>query len=303
VNLSRFVKLLFVLIVLAIAVMMYPPLRLSALVLAGRSPVCPLGQAVHAEENQKRQIEIKDEILKASKMVSKDEKYEQWQTPMGTYWIEAGSRYVLPFNLAEQKRKIYGTGPNFVQQGDIVLDCGANIGVFVRASLDAGAKTVVAIEPAPENIEALNRNFKDEIAAGRVIVYPKGVWDKDDFLTLHVDEHNSAADSFMITREGSRANDVKLPLTTIDKLVAELNLPKVDFIKMDIEGAEVKALNGGRATIAKDHPRMALSVYHAPDHPVEVPKAAKEAWTGYTIECGPCAVANGKIRPDILYFH
>jgi FkbM family methyltransferase len=303
VNLSRFVKLLFVLIVLAIAVMMYPPLRLSALVLAGRSPVCPLGQAVHAEENQKRQIEIKDEILKASKMVSKDEKYEQWQTPMGTYWIEAGSRYVLPFNLAEQKRKIYGTGPNFVQQGDIVLDCGANIGVFVRASLDAGAKTVVAIEPAPENIEALNRNFKDEIAAGRVIVYPKGVWGKDDFLTLHVDEHNSAADSFMITREGSRANDVKLPLTTIDKLVAELNLPKVDFIKMDIEGAEVKALNGGRATIAKDHPRMALSVYHAPDHPVEVPKAAKEAWTGYTIECGPCAVANGKIRPDILYFH
>jgi FkbM family methyltransferase len=272
-------------------------------VLAGRSPVCPLGQAVHAEENQKQQIEIKDEILKASKMVSKDEKYEQWQTPMGTYWIEAGSRYVLPFNLAEQKRKIYGSGPNFVQQGDVVLDCGANIGVFVRASLDAGAKTVVAIEPAPENIEALHRNFKDEISAGRVVVYPKGVWDKDDFLTLHVDEHNSAADSFMITREGSRANDVKLPLTTIDKLVAELNLPRVDFIKMDIEGAEVKALNGGKATIAKDHPRMALSVYHAPNHPVEVPKAAKEAWSGYSIECGPCAVANGNIRPDILYFH
>jgi FkbM family methyltransferase len=297
------VKLLFFLIVLAIAVMMYPPLHLSALVVAGRSPVCPLGNAVHAEENQKRQIEIKDEILKGSKMVGQDEKFEQWQTRMGTYWIPAGSRYVLPFNLAEQDRKIYGNGPNFVRSGDIVLDCGANIGVFVRASLDAGAKTVVAIEPAPENVEALNRNFKDEIAAGRVIVYPKGVWDKDDFLTLHVDEHNSAADSFLITREGSRQSDVKLPLTTIDKLVAELNLPRVDFIKMDIEGAEVKALNGGRATITKDHPRMALSAYHSPDHPVEVPKAVKEAWTGYTMECGPCAVANGSIRPDILYFH
>jgi hypothetical protein len=117
VNLSGIVKLLFVLILLAIAVMMYPPLRLSALVLAGRSPVCPLSNAVHAEENQKRQIEIKDEILKASKMIGKDEHYEQWQTPMGTYWIEAGSRYVLPFNLAEQKRKIYGEGPNFVRSG------------------------------------------------------------------------------------------------------------------------------------------------------------------------------------------
>ena len=65
-------------------------------------------------------------------------------------------------------------GENFVRPGDVVLDCGANIGVFVRESLDAGAKTVVAIEPAPENIECLRRNFKDEIAAGRVIVYPEG---------------------------------------------------------------------------------------------------------------------------------
>jgi len=283
--------------------MLYPPLRLSALVLAGRSPVCPLSRAVHAEENQKRQIQIKDEILKASKLVDKDDKYEQWHTPKGTYWIAAGSRYVLPFNLAEQERKIYGRGSNFVRRGDVVLDCGANIGVFVRESLDAGAKTVVAIEPAPENIECLRRNFKGEIASGRVIVYPKGVWDKDDWLTLHIDDHNSAADSFLINPKGSHETGEKFPLTTIDKLVAELNLPSVDFIKMDIEGAEVKALNGGRETIAKYHPRMGLSVYHVPDHPVEVPKAAKAAWSGYAIECGPCAVANGRIRPDILYFH
>lgn len=296
-------KLLFGLILLAIAVMMYPPLRLSALVLAGRSPVCPLSRAVRAEENQKRQIEIKDDILKASKMIAKDDKYEQWQTPKGTYWIAAGSRYVLPYNLAEQERKIYGSGSNFVRPGDVVLDCGANIGVFVRESLNAGAKTVVAIEPAPENIECLRRNFKQEIAGGRVIVYPKGVWDKDDFLTLHVDEHNSAADSFVMNPKDSHETDEKFPLTTIDKLVTELNLPKVDFIKMDIEGAEVKALQGGKQTIGKYHPRMALSVYHAPDHPVSVPRAAREAWPGYTIECGPCAVANAKIRPDILYFY
>jgi len=136
-----------------------------------------------------------------------------------------------------------------------------------------------------------------------VIVYPKGVWDKDDFLTMNIDDHNSAADSFVINPKDAHATGEKLPLTTIDKLVAELNLPSVDFIKMDIEGAEVKALHGGRESIAKYHPRMALSVYHEPDHPVEVPKAAKEAWSGYTVECGPCAVANARIRPDILYFH
>jgi len=284
---------------------MYPPARLSALVLAGRSPECPLANAVRADQNLQDQIASKDRILKASKMIAKDEHFEQWETPMGTYWITKESRYVLPYNLAEQDRKIYGEGSNFVRPGDIVLDCGANIGVFVKASLDAGAKKVIAIEPAPENLEALRRNFKSEIESGRVVIYPKGVWDKDDFLTMNIDHGNSAADSFVIHPEHSSATTEKLPLTTIDKLVAELGLERVDFIKMDIEGAEVRALHGGAATIAKYHPRMSLSVYHEPDHPVEVPKAVRAAWSGYRMECGPCAFEkeNKRIRPDIVYFH
>lgn len=249
------------------------------------------------------QIRIKDRILNASKMLASDGEYEQWQTPKGTYWIPKESRYVLPFNLAEQDRRIYGRGPNFVRSGDIVLDCGANIGVFVRESLNAGAKKVVAIEPAPENLECLRRNFTPEIAQGRVVVYPKGVWDKDDFLSLNIDHGNSAADSFVMHPEHSTGTTEKFPLTTIDKLTGELGLERVDFIKMDIEGAEVRALNGGRATIARYHPRMALSVYHQPDHPVEVPRAVTAAWSGYVMECGPCAIADNRIRPDILYFH
>ena len=183
-------------------------------------------------------------------MVASDASYEQWKTPMGTYWIPTDSRYVLPFNLAEQQREIYGHGDHFVRPGDIVLDCGANIGVFVHSALRAGAQKVIAIEPAPENLECLRRNFKPEMEQGRVVIYPKGVWDRDDFLTLNITHANSAADSFVITPEHSSPSSEKLPLTTIDKLVAELGLPRVDFIKMDIEGAEVKALNGARETIA-----------------------------------------------------
>ena len=59
------------------------------------------------------------------------------------------------------------------------------MGLYAKTALASGAKLVVAIEPAPENIECLRRNLAQEIAAGRVIVYPKGVWDKDDTLALH----------------------------------------------------------------------------------------------------------------------
>jgi hypothetical protein len=48
---------------------------------------------------------------------------------------------------------------------------------------------------------------------------------------------------------------------------------------------------------------MAISVYQQPDHPVVVPQTIRAAWSGYRMDCGPCAVANNRIRPDILYFH
>jgi hypothetical protein len=44
---------------------------------------------------------------------------------------------------------------------------------------------VVAIEPSPANLECLRRNMSREIASGRVIVYPKGVWDREDVLALN----------------------------------------------------------------------------------------------------------------------
>ena len=302
-TLSRVVKAVLALLVVAMAAMLYPPIRLSALVLAGRSPSCPMGQAVKSEQWRQRKTEGKDRILAASKTVQKDGDLELWETPKGAFWTPSRSRFGLPFHLAEQEMNIYGNEQIGVRKGDIVLDCGANIGTFTRTALDRGAKTVVAIEPAPENLECLRRTFAKEIESGRVIVYNKGVWHKDDVLTLHLHDHNSAADSFVIKDHEGEGQTVQAQLTTIDKMVAELNLPRVDFIKMDIEGAEPNALRGGQATLAKFHPRLAMSVYHQPEHPVVVPQLINEAWDGYRMECGPCAVVGNRIRPDIMYFY
>jgi hypothetical protein len=56
VGLSKLVKFFLALLVVAIAAMLYPPIRLSALVFAGRSPVCPLSKAVKSESNLQDQI-------------------------------------------------------------------------------------------------------------------------------------------------------------------------------------------------------------------------------------------------------
>lgn len=295
-------KALLTVALLLAVVVFYPPARLAFYVLIGRGTNCSLGSAARSGVELKNQIRYKDEILAASQLLEVDPAgFKLYSTPMGRYWIPTGSEYVLPFNLAEEKRSIYFAGDHTIWSGDVVLDCGANVGVFTRKALQLGAAKVIAIEPAPENLECLRRNFKDEIADGRVVIYPKGVWNKDDELELNIDPKNSAADSFVIHQDGTHSR-VKVPLTTIDKMVAELNLPKVNFIKMDIEGAEPNAIEGATETIRKFKPRLSLSAYHQANHPVLVPEKVRQARNDYKMTCGPCAEISFGVRPDILYF-
>jgi hypothetical protein len=96
---------------------------------------------------------------------------------------------------------------------------------------------------------------------------------------------------------------LEVTLTTIDKLVAELGLPRVDFIKMDIEGAEVRALNGARNTIARFKPRMAITAEHNPNDERDIPDAVRRIRPDYRVQCGPCLEHEGYIRADVLYFY
>ena len=111
---------------------------------------------------------------------------EQVATPAGNFWIPAGDRQALAEELAEQVDDEYGGDTRGVRANDVVLDCGASAGTFTRAALRRGAKLVVAIEPAPWALECLRRNLREEIQSGRVILYPKGVWDQDDTLQINI---------------------------------------------------------------------------------------------------------------------
>jgi methyltransferase, FkbM family len=302
-KISRIVLAFALLILAAVASWeLYAPFRLFALVVAGRSPVCPLSHAVKASANAEDTIRIKDRILAGSRLLKEESGLELWDTPKGQFWIPKGNRYVLPFNLAEMERQIYGSGQHFIHPGDIVLDCGASDGDFTRVALRAGAKMVVSIEVSPSSAECVRRNLAAEIAAGRVIVYPKGVWDRDDSLMLNADDANFAANSVVI-RSGSMHATVKVPLTTIDKIVTELRLPRVDFIKMDVEGAEEEAISGARDTIMRFKPRLAIATEHKPDDQYVIPGLMHSVRADYHMECGPCLEAGGHVRPDVLYFY
>ncbi len=83
---------------------------------------------------------------------------------------------------------------------------------------------------------------------------------------------------------GPDAGGAGLPLTTIDTMVAELHAPRIDFIKMDIEGAETRALEGARTTLVQHRPRIAACVYHQPSDRERIPAVVQKAVPGYRVD-------------------
>ena len=57
-------------------------------------------------------------------------------------------------------------------------------------------------------------------------------------------------------------SSVEVETLCIDDLAQRENLKSVDFIKMDVEGAELEALKGARAVLCRDTPKLAISIYH-----------------------------------------
>jgi len=280
----------------------WPPARLAAVVALRHNHGCTLARAIESTRQGASQLAIRERLFQSFHLVETNaDGLALWNTSKGPYWIPNGCERVLSHNLAEQERRIYEAGSVTVKRGDTVLDCGANVGVFTRVALDAGARLVVAIEPAPENVACLRRNFANEIASGRVIVYPKGVWDKDDVLVLHIYPHNSARDSFVVNWKEA-TETVKVPLTTIDALVTELKLSRVDFIKMDIEGAEKRALAGAKGTLIRFQPQLAIAAEHLPDDGETIPLVVRNLSPAYQVECGPCVDLGNATTPDVLYF-
>jgi FkbM family methyltransferase len=288
------------LLMLANLIFYSPMMKLCALTWTGRS-ACTVRQTIDGSRYMLERTKLREAFKRESRIVEQGpDGLHLWETPRGRFWMPARSDGYITLELAEQENHLYGSGEWAVHAGDTVLDCGANLGAFTYTALRAGAKLVIAIEPAPDNVECLRRTYVKEITEGRVIVYPKGVWNKDDVLVLN-DGGSSLDDSFVFHATVDKAG-VRVPLTTIDKMAAELKLTRVDFIKMDIEGAERQALDGARQTISAFKPRMAIATEHLPDDPENIPLVVSGLWPGYQMRCGPCYAINGRIAPDVQYY-
>lgn len=145
----------------------------------------------------------------------------------------------------------------------VALDIGANIGMtaLVLASL-APRGRVVAVEPSPRTAEALRETLALNRMQDRVAVERSAVAAAPGEASFHFDAGHSAGsklvDAGTMDRASLSAPPVRVPVTTVDALVAAHALPRLDLVKVDVEGFEGDVLDGAAATIARHRPAFIL---------------------------------------------
>jgi len=129
-------------------------------------------------------------------------------------------------------------------KNDIVVDIGAHIGYYslMSARIVGNGGKVYAFEPDPENLRLLLKNIR--LNGFSHIIYPvrKAISDVSGVTKLFLSSEDTGSHSISVSNRGKQHVEVRT--ITLDEFFATLGNYEVDIIKMDIEGAEMKALLG-----------------------------------------------------------
>lgn len=170
--------------------------------------------------------------------------------------VKNESLYVVSYREMEQHKLSphrYLTDKIVIQENDVVVDAGAREGDFALPYIDI-IKKLYIFECDPKWVEALKMTYKDY--SEKVVIVPKLLSDTVDEMTTTLDE--------------------------------EIKEKRVDFIKMDIEGAEVRVLSSSQKLLKKNDLRCAICSYHRKNDRKEIENILEK--NGYE-----CSVSRGYV--------
>ena len=195
----------------------------------------------------------------------------------------------------------YTEGPYLTEavdlaEGDLVVDVGANLGLFSALACSKGCR-VLAFEPLPINVEylvklqQLNPKFDLNIVRKALSNYVGEAnlfnHDRDlgggTIMSEIVDQNQRAQPGRAMTTQ-------LVEVTTLDQYYQENSITGCDFIKADIEGAEVAMIEGARKTIQEHKPKLSICTYHHVDDKAILKYLIHSIRPDYTIVEGKCKI-------------
>jgi FkbM family methyltransferase len=191
----------------------------------------------------------------------------------GSKWITGALRHACWLGRYEPERQIELT--RLVRPGDVVLDIGANVGFYtlLAAKLAGPSGRVFAFEPLADNVAMLRRHLEVNRVA-TVEVVEAAVAAASGTRRFTTGEYHATG---QLTETGGQAVQV----VSLDELHASGRLPRVDVMKVDVEGAELEVLQGAARVIEEFRPVVIMEL-HNPEMDRECPAFLRAR--GYHIE-------------------
>ncbi|MFY3740363.1 MAG: FkbM family methyltransferase [Candidatus Nitrosomirales archaeon] len=149
-----------------------------------------------------------------------------------------------------------------INRGDIVLDLGAHIGYYTLIFAECVGETgkVFAFEPDPTNFAILKKNIEIN-GFKNVILSQKAVSNRTGITKLHLSEQDHMA--HRIHEWHSSNNSIEVETIALDDYFKDYN-GEIDFIKMDIEGAEIKAIQGMHSLLQRNKQLKIILEFNPP---------------------------------------
>jgi len=149
-----------------------------------------------------------------------------------------------------------------LKEGDVFVDVGANIGRYTIsvAKIVGNKGLVIAVEPYPENYKTLVKNVRLNDLKN-VVAVNIAAWSRKRELKLFIGNthgHHSVKKNFGL-------GSISVQGEALDDVLNKLGVEKVDFIKIDVEGAELEVLKGLTKTLEKYNPTVIVEIQKAPE--------------------------------------
>jgi len=181
----------------------------------------------------------------------------------GSITLRAGTTDRGTFNEIWLK-DMYAPDGFAIEDGMNVVDIGAHVGCFATwAARSTPSGTVVAIEPSRENFSLLARNAR-QAATGNVMTREEAVAGEPGTVSLFISDRDPDCHNIFVDESGESE---QVRAVTLAQVIEEAGLAKVDYLKIDCEGAEYGILFGADPELLKTIRLIALEVHvKRPDH-------------------------------------
>jgi len=141
----------------------------------------------------------------------------------------------------------------------VVYDIGAHTGMFSISLAHLGCR-VVSFEPVPSTLKRLQAAIAEAGVSDRVMVIPRGVAELEEYTVIH--EFSDETFNSLYTRSEQEqqhyhlesSGHTEIHVQPLDTMVEQLSLPTPGLIKIDIEGAELFALQGAQGLLSRARP-------------------------------------------------